>query len=106
MLLAQAGEHAADGLRQRQQLLLGHELVEQLRLMRHRAEPAADVELEAALRLAVLIAGDRDAADVVEVGQAAGVVAAAGERDLELAAEVLRVVVAEQEVGRARWRRA
>ena len=35
----------------------------------------------------------------MHVRQAAGVVGAARERDLELAAEVLRVLVAEQEVG-------
>ncbi len=96
-LLAEAREHAAHRLRDRQELFLGQELVEELRVLRHRAEAAADVVLEAALRFAVDDARARDAADVVEVGQAARVVLAARERDLELAAEVLRVVVAEQE---------
>ena len=68
-----------------------------LRVLRHGAEPAAHDELEAALRLAVDDARARDGAEVVEVRHAAGVVLAARERDLELAAEVLRVVVAEQE---------
>ena len=80
----------------RQQFFLRHELREQLRLLRHGAEAAADVELEAAF--AVL--NDADRADVVDPDQAAGFVAAAGERDLELAAEVLRVGVAEQEIRR------
>src|SRR6185436_20466242 len=63
------------------------------------AQAAADVELEAAP--AVLHLGDR--ADVVHHGQAAGVLGAAGERDLELAAEALGVLVAQQEL-RARLR--
>ena len=53
LLLAQPGEDAADGAGQRQQLFLGDELGEQLRLVRHGAEAAADVELEAADFLAV-----------------------------------------------------
>ena len=95
------------GLRQRQQLLLGQELVEQLRGVRHRAEPAADVELEAALRpcrrpRACCAMQPRS----WKLVRPQAFVLAAGERDLELAPEVLRVVVAEQEERRARWRRA
>ena len=74
-LLAEAREHAAHRLRDRQQLFLGQELVEQLRVLRHRAEPAADVPARSRARLAVDLARARDGAEVVEVRQAARVVA-------------------------------
>ena len=66
-------------------------------VLRHRAEAAADVELEAALHLAVDDARARDAPMSWKLVRPHGVVLAARERDLELAAEVLGVVVAEQE---------
>ena len=97
--LAEAREHAADRLRHRQQLAFGQEFVEQQRRLRHRAEAAAHVVLEAAHGLAVDGAGAGDAAHVVEVRQPARVVLAAREGDLELAAKVLGVVVAQQEEG-------
>ena len=79
LLLAEPREHAAHRLRQRQELLFGHELVEQLRRVRHRAEPAADVELEAAFGLPSTCTRSRDRAEVVEVGEPAGIVLAARE---------------------------
>ena len=66
--------------------------------MRNRTEAAADVELEASLFDAIDGSDHADAAHVVHVGQAAGLVLAAGKGDLELAAEVLAVGVAQQEV--------
>ena len=98
-LLAQARVYPRDRLRDRQQLVRCQEVGEQLGLMRHRAEPAADVQLEAAPGLAVHLAGHRHGAQVVHPHQPAGLVAAAGEGDLELAPEVLHVGMAEQEVG-------
>ena len=87
----------ADRLRDRQQLFLRQELVEQLRLVRHRAEAAADVELEAALPLPstiwVLAMAPRSWMFV----RPQAFCCAAREGDLELAAEVLRVGVAQQE---------
>ena len=84
----------------RQQFFLGKKLVEQLRVVRHGAQTAADIEFEAAPHFPVLDARDGDGAHVVHVHQAAGFLAAAGEGDLELAAEVLRVRVAEHELCR------
>ena len=63
-------KHAGDGLRQRQQFFFGQEFFEELGLMRHRAEPAADVDLEAAPQLAVYLARDGDAAEVVHAAPA------------------------------------
>ena len=73
VLLAQAREHAADRLRDRQQLLLGQELVEQPAPPAARRPGRRRLELEAAHGLAVHLARARDGADVVEVGQAARV---------------------------------
>ncbi len=95
--LAEAREHAPHRLGDGQQLLFRKEGVEQLRRLRHGPEAPADHQLEPALRLAVFDARAGDGAHVVKVGEPAGVVLAARERDLELASEVLRVVVAEQE---------
>ena len=97
LALPEAREDPAHGLRDGKELLLGEELVEDLGRLRDRAQPAADDDLEAALDDAVDLARARDRAQVVEVGEAARVLLAARERDLELAPEVLRVVVAEQE---------
>ena len=77
----------------------GDERVEQLRLVGHGAQAAADVHLEAALLLAVFAALDGDQAQVVQIRQAAGVLRAAAERRLELAAEILAVGMAQQEFG-------
>ncbi len=60
--------------------------------MRHRTEPAADVEREATMPVDDL----RDRPDVVEAREPARMIRATGERDLELAPEVLRVVVAQE----------
>ena len=65
--------------------------------MRYGAEAATDVELEAAFFHAVDGLNHADAAHVVHIGQAAGLVFAAGEGDLEFAAEVLTVGVPKQE---------
>ena len=81
-----------------QQFLFGHEIGEQLGLLRHGAEAAADVDLEAALPLPVHLSQRRHRADIVHVRQRAGLFAAARKGDLELAPEVLRVGMAEQEI--------
>ena len=52
-LFPEAGKDAGDGLGDGQQFFGGHELVEKLGLVWHRAQAAADVELKAALFLAV-----------------------------------------------------
>ena len=52
-LLTQTREHARDRLRCRQKLFFRQKFIEQLRLVRHRAETAADVKREAALYFAV-----------------------------------------------------
>ena len=97
LLLAQPREHARDRLRQRQELFLRQEFVEQLGLVGHRAQPAPDVGDEPAAQLPVDGAGGRHQAQVVHRYQPARVLAAARERHLELAAEVLRVGMAQQE---------
>ena len=99
-LLAQAREHSSNRLKGRQDLVFGHERFEQPSLVRHRPEPAADMHLEAALLYAVHLAGHCDGAEVVHGDEPAGVLPAAGERDLELAPEVLGIGVAEQEAHR------
>ena len=97
LLLAQAREDTRDRLREREQLFGGAELREHLGLHRHGAQAAADDDLEPALTVDHL----RHGAEVVERDQAAGVVVAAAERDLELAPEVLDVRMP-QEILRAR----
>jgi len=47
---------------------------------------------------AVFLAGDGNGAEIVEAHQTAGFVRAAGKRDLEFAAERLRIGMAEHEV--------
>ena len=64
--------------------------------MRHGAQTAADVELKTASLFAVYRLYHPDAAHVVHIGQAAGLVLAAGEGDLEFATEILAVGMAEQ----------
>ena len=108
-LLSEARVNPRDRLRDRQQFLGSQSakvaansraaFAVHLGLMRHRAEAAADVQLEAALRFAVHLAGHRHGAQVVHAHQSARLVAAAGEGHLELAPEVLHVGMAEQEVG-------
>src|SRR5581483_1750989 len=95
LLLAEAGEDAADGLGERQQLLLRDEIGHQLGLLRHGAKAAADIEGKAALT--VLDLGDEP--DIVDVCQRASLFGAAGKRNLELAAELLGVGVADQMPG-------
>jgi hypothetical protein len=99
LLLAQSGEDAAHGLRDGKELLLGHKSVEELRLMRHRSQTPTHVQLEAPLANAVLVAGHGDAAEIVQLDQAAPLIGASREGDLELAPEVLRVGMAQKEVG-------
>ena len=98
LLLAQTGEDARDRLRQRQQLFFGAEFRQHFRLMRHGAQPAADKNGEAAHGLAIDLARLRQQAQVVHLDQAASVTGAAGEGHLELAAEVLHIVVVEQKL--------
>src|SRR6185312_8421066 len=94
---AVASEHAGHRLREGKQLRFRQELVVELGAVGHGPESATDDDLETADDLAVHHAGLRDRAEVVEVREAAGVVRAARERDLELAPEVLRVRVTEEE---------
>ena len=98
--LAQPREHPGDRLEGRQDLVFGHERLERPGLVRHRPEPASDIHLEAALLDAVHLAGHRDRAEVVHDDESAGVLSAAGERDLELTPEVLDIGVAQQEAHR------
>ena len=89
-------EDAHDRLERRHQLLARRELFERLRRMRVGAEPAGHEHLEAGLERAVGLGPvHADDADVVEHGLAA-VGDAAGEVDLELAGQTLRVGVAEE----------
>src|SRR5580658_8696958 len=71
--LTQAGKDSADGLGDGEQLLLGEKLVEQLRGLRHGAQPAPDHELEPSLDLAAHLPRARDGAHVVEVREPTGV---------------------------------
>ena len=67
--------------------------------MRYGAEAATDVELEAAFFQAVYGLNHADAAHVVHIGQAAGLVFAAGEGDLEFAAEILGIGMTQKKIG-------
>ncbi len=67
--LAEAGEDAADGLRQRQEFFFGNKRLEELGLLRHGAEAAADVDFESAFLFPFSMRVDGDAAHVVHVGQ-------------------------------------
>src|SRR5262249_14120600 len=98
-LFAEAGEHPARRLRERQYFFFTGGRAEKLVVVRHGSQAARDHYLEAATRDTVLLPGLGDEAQVVNVGQAAAAGLAAGERDLELAAHVLRVRVTEQVVG-------
>ncbi len=93
-LLAEPSEHARDRLQGRQQFFFGQKLIEQFRLVRHRAQTAADVEREAALLLAIDDSGLGDGAHVVHGHQAARVLLATGKSDFHFAPEVLGVRMA------------
>ncbi len=101
-LLSQAPEDPGDRLDGGQELFDRVVLVEQLRLVRRGAQPAADVEIEGALLDPVDRGGAGDGAEVVHHHQAAGLAGAAREGGLELAPEVLAVGVAEQEAEEGR----
>ena len=96
-LFAQPGEYTRDRLHRRQQLFFRQKLIEELRLVRHRAQTAADVERKAALHFAVDDSCLSDGAHVVHGHQAARILLAAGKRDLHFASEVLSIGVAHQE---------
>ena len=98
-LLAQTRKYATGGLRERQNLLFRHRGVEQLGIVGHGAQTAADHHLEAAARDAVALPGLGDEAQIMNIGQAAAAGLAAGEGDLELSAHVLGVGVAQQVIG-------
>ena len=72
LLLTEPRKDAGNGLSDRQQFFFRKKRIEELRIVRHRAEPAADIEFEAAFLLAVFDARDGDGAHVVHVDQAAG----------------------------------
>ena len=97
LALAEARKNAAHRLGDGKELFFGKELVEDLGRLRHRAESSADHELESSLRFAAHETRASDRSEVVEIGQSARVLFAARERHLELPAEVLGVVVAEEE---------
>ena len=99
LLLPEPGENAANGLGDRKELLLGEERIEQLRLIRNGAETAPDIELESAARAAFVGSGPGDEAEIVKRREAAWLVLAAGESNLELATEVLSVRMTQQEIG-------
>src|SRR6185436_6348824 len=96
LLLAKTREDASDGSRERKNVFSGDEFFVQLRLMRHRTQPAADEDLEAADFLAVDHLRRSNAAKVVERHQRTRFMLASAERDLELAAKVLRVRMPQQ----------
>jgi hypothetical protein len=93
LLLAEPREHAGDTLHLRQQLFLRRELGEHLRLVGHGAEASAHHDLEAALA----VHHPSHEASVVQLHQTAGLVLAAREGGLELAAEVLNVRMSQHE---------
>ena len=99
LLFAQARENAGDRLRQRQQFFRRNKRVEQLRLIRDGAEPAADGHFKAALLLSVFDLRDGDHAHVVHARESAGMLRAAAEGRLEFPSEILGVRMAHQEFG-------
>ena len=96
-LFAVLAEHAADRLGERQHFLDRRKLRERARLARHRAEPAADDDLEAALELAVDFADRGDVTDVVHLDDPTGVLRATAEGRLEFPAKLHRVRMAHEE---------
>ena len=94
LLFAEPRKDPGHGLHLGQQFALRRELREHLRLVRHRAEPAAHHHLEAALS----IPQPRHKSRVVHLHQPAGGIFAARKSGLELAPEVLHIRVAEQKV--------
>ena len=98
LLLAEPGEHAGDRLREGQDLFFRNEFVVQPGLLRHGAESSADPQLESAPRLAVFLASDRDGAEIVQPHQRAGILFAAGKRDLEFPPERLCVRMPQHEI--------
>jgi hypothetical protein len=87
LFFAVLAEDAADRLGEREQFLHRGKLGQQAGLARHRAESAADDNLETALEPAVDLAHRGGVADIVHLGQTAGVLSAAAESGLELAAK-------------------
>ena len=98
-LLAARAKTRAIACAERQQFLRRNEGVEQFRLVGNGAQAAADIHFKAALFLSVFDSRDGDHAQVVHVGQAAGVLRAAAERRLEFPAEILAVRMAQQKFG-------
>ena len=98
LLFTQSRENPADRLRQGQNFFLGGKFFQHLRLVRDGAQAAADVEGEASAQQAVLHPCLGNEAHVVHVGQAAALVGAARKRNLDLAAEVLSILVVQQEI--------
>ncbi len=99
-LFAVAGKNAGNRLRQRQQFFFRHKIGQQFGLMRHRAQPAANNHFKAFSLHPVDDSGDGDQTQIVHVGQAAGVLLAAGEGRFEFAAKVLHVAVAQKILGK------
>jgi hypothetical protein len=99
LLLAIFCEYPTYGKAERKQFLLRNEVGKELRLLGNRPETAAHVKLEPALA----VANHADGTDVVERDETARLVLAAGKRNLELPAIILRAGVTEHEVrGRLR----
>ncbi len=88
-----AGENSGYCLGQRQQILRRDKSVEQLGLVRHRAQSPAHVHLKSKLFLAGLRIGAfrRDQSKVVHAGESASMLRAAAKRWLKLAAKILAV---------------
>ena len=93
LLLAQPRKNTRYRLRQRHQVFRGKEIAIELGLERQRAQAAADKHLEALDLLAAAVLHLRNGSNVMHAGQAAGVIPAAREGDLELTAEILGVGV-------------
>ena len=99
LLLAEPRKDSGDGLRERQHLFRRNKGVEQFGLIGNGAEASADVHFEtAALPFPSSFARGRDEAEIVQAGQAAGMLRASAERRLEFAAEILAIGMAEQEL--------
>ena len=99
-LFSEARKHPGNRLRQRQQLFCRHKRIEQLRLIGHSAQSAADVHFETLLFPSGGGVGAlrRDQAEIVEAGESARMLGAAAERRLKLAAKILAVGVSEQKL--------
>ncbi len=90
-------EYPQDGFDSGKQFFFGQKIREDRGLRRQAAQPAADEHLEATMRRAVVAADLRDEADVVNArDRASAIVLAAGEGNLELARQVMKIRMAQK----------